>query len=185
MDLDSRIFYLINGGVHYPWLDFVMLLVSQIVAPLALLFFLVLFVQALRGKKDFREVVFLFVVFSLGFIINSIILKHAFARLRPGFSLTDVILVGRPEMDFSFPSGHSFLIALTSVLVARKKDSLLVFFIPFTLLVGLSRIYLGAHFPSDVLVGLGLGFLYGLFINSIVDRFIEHKIFKILKFHLE
>lgn len=185
MDLDRQIFYLINGTTHFPWLDFLMLFISQTVVPLAALFFLILFIQALRGKKDFRETVFLFATFSLGYLFNSYFLKNAFGRLRPSSSLVDTVLVGRPEMDFSFPSGHSFIIALLCVLVARKKDSLMIFFIPLTLLVGVSRIYLGAHFPSDVLVGLGLGFIYGLFINSVIDKFIEHKIFKILKFHLE
>lgn len=185
MDLDVLIFRLINGMDHLPWLDVSMLAVSRLVVPLSVLFFIILFFLALRGKKDFREVVFLFLAFALGWTVNSVVLKDTFARPRPEFSLNNVIIVGKHETDFSFPSGHAFTIALLALLVARKKDSLMIFFIPFTLLVGLSRIYLGAHYPSDVLVGLGLGFLYGLVINGVVDKFIEHPVFKILKFHIE
>lgn len=185
MDLDSRLFYLFNHFAHTPALDTFMLGASSLVFPLSALFFLALAGLSFRGKKDFREVTFLMLAFGLGYLINSIILKDVFARPRPDLSLSQVILVGKPETDFSFPSGHSFVAALLAVLTARKKDSLLAFFVPFTLLTGISRIYLGAHYPSDVLVGLGLGFLYGLTVNSVVDKFIEHRIFKILKFHME
>jgi len=185
MDLDVQLFYLINHATHTRWLDTFMLLVSQMVLPLSIIFFLVLAALALRGKKDFREVVFLGLAFGLGLLVNSVLLKDAFARPRPDQNLSGVIIVGQPNDDYSFPSGHSFTIALLAVLVARKKDILMAFFIPFALLTGLSRIYLGVHYPSDVLVGLGLGFLYGLIINGVVDEFIEHPVFKILKFHLE
>ncbi len=185
MDLDTQLDNLINQVNHTSLLDVSMLIVSRMVLPLSVLFFLVLVVLAFRGKKDFREVAFLGLAFGLGLLINSVVLKDVFARPRPEFSLKNVIIVGKHETDFSFPSGHAFTIALLSVLIARKKYALTLFFIPFTLLVGLSRIYLGVHYPSDVLVGLGLGFLYGLIINGVVDKFIEHPIFKILKFHIE
>lgn len=185
MDLDVLIFRYINGVNHLPWLDISLLTVSRLVMLLAVLFFVVLFILALKKEKDFREVAFLGLAFGLGLLVNSVVLKDVFARPRPEFSLNNVIIVGKPETDFSFPSGHAFTIALLSVLVARKKYVLTLFFIPFTLLVGISRIYLGVHYPSDVLVGLGLGFLYGLVINGVVDKFIEHPVFKILKFHIE
>ena len=185
MDLDLTLLYFINHLPHPAALDLLMLLVSKLVTPLWVGFVAVLFILAFKGKKDFREVVFLGLSFALGFLVLVSAGKEIFARPRPFVILEKLIVVDKTEKDFSFPSGHAFSIALLSVLIARKKDRWLVFFIPVTVLVGFSRVYLGVHYPSDVLVGLGLGFLYGLGINGVVDHWTEHKIFTILKFYLE
>lgn len=80
--------------------------------------------------------------------------KHAFARVRP--SLWESIA---PEATFSFPSGHamgSMTLAWVCMLLAwrtRWRWPVTCVAVAFTLLVGLSRIYLGVHFPSDILAG--------------------------------
>lgn len=185
MDLDLKLFLLINQLPHSRILDSVMLLISRGVPYLILAFFLILIYLAFISLRDFREVFFLFFAFLIGFLLVGPGLKDFVARPRPSHAVSQVVLVEEAETDYSFPSVHSFLIALLAVLVARKKDRLLSFFLPLSFLVGFSRIYLGVHYPSDVLVGLGLGFLYGLLINFVIDRFLEHRIFNILKFHVE
>lgn len=185
MDWDLKIFLLVNGQVHTYAYDTLMLWLSRSVLFLAVLFFLILFYKAFVGVKDFRETVFLALAVGLGVLLVDFLLKDLAARPRPFVAIPQTILIGGQPSDFSFPSFHSFLIALLSVLAARKSDKLLLLFLPLSFLVGFSRIYMGLHYPSDVLVGLGLGFLYGLLINVFIDRFLEHKIFKILKFHVE
>jgi undecaprenyl-diphosphatase len=80
--------------------------------------------------------------------------KQLFARDRP--SLWDSIA---PESTYSFPSGHamgSMTLAWVCVLLAWRTPWRLpvtALAMGFTLLVGLSRIYLGVHFPSDILAG--------------------------------
>lgn len=185
MDFDLNLFLLINQIPHNPALNFLMRLTSDLVSVLILIFFLVLLYEAFVSLKDFREVFFLFLSLTFGFIILVELPKNLVARPRPAQSFSAVVVVDNLTSGFSFPSAHSFLIAFLSVLLARKKDRLLVLFLPFSFLVGFSRIFLGVHYPSDVFVGLGLGFLWGLFINLVIDRFIEHRIFKILKFHVE
>ncbi|MCL5003956.1 MAG: phosphatase PAP2 family protein [Patescibacteria group bacterium] len=185
MNPDLFLFLYLNGLPHSNFWDIFMLAVSQSIIPLTAAFFLSLLALGFLKLKDLREFAFLSLAFGVGFLLLNVGVKDLVRRPRPYLTVPQAIVVDRTEKDFSFPSGHSFVVACIAALIARKKDWSLIFFLPFSLLVGFSRIYLGVHYPSDVLVGLGLGFLYGTFLNSVVDKFIDQKIFNILKFHIE
>ena len=100
-------------------------------------------------------------VFSL--LFTNIILKNLFLRDRPweavGF-LTNLVV----EQDTSFPSGHTsaaFAFALAFVRCQGKRWTK-VTVVVIALFMGLSRLYVGAHYPTDVLAGFIVGDLAGL-----------------------
>ena len=65
-----------------------------------------------------------------------------------------------PPLDkYSFPSGHTLHAVAFSTLLIAGLPQLAGFLITFTLLVALSRMVLGLHYPSDVLIGALLGWL--------------------------
>jgi undecaprenyl-diphosphatase len=95
----------------------------------------------------------------LAYAINFLISTIHF-RLRPIFTLDDVHqLMTKPITDKSFPSDHtavSFAIAFFVFLVSRKWGSVMLVL---AFLIGISRIYVGVHFPSDVFAGAVVGII--------------------------
>lgn len=119
----------------------------------------------LLDRKN-RAAVLVLVAVGGGLLLSSV-LKHGFERPRP-----DLVPHGSYVYTSSFPSGHSTMAAATyltlGALLARVqarrriKVFLLGFAILITLLVGVSRVYLAVHWPTDVLAGWTLGGLWAL-----------------------
>ena len=86
-------------------------------------------------------------------------LKTRTAPPRPCIRCDLVNLTVLPLDEYSFPSGHTLhAVAFTVVLVAHYP-LLLGILLPLTVLIGLSRLVLGLHYPSDVLAGTALGLM--------------------------
>lgn len=110
-------------------------------------------VAVLVARRRFREAIFAAIALGGSALLN-IAAKQFFARERP--SLWESIA---PEHNYSFPSGHamgSMTLAATLIGLSwttRWRWPVLIVMAPFVLLVGFSRLYLGVHFPSDILAG--------------------------------
>jgi undecaprenyl-diphosphatase len=113
----------------------------------------VVVVLAIMWARRWREATFAAVAF-VGSALLNLGSKQFFQRERP--SLWESIL---PEDTFSFPSGHamgSMTLVMTAILLAwntRWRWPVLVPMAAFVVLVGFSRVYLGVHYPSDILGG--------------------------------
>ncbi|MFH1916607.1 MAG: phosphatase PAP2 family protein [Nanoarchaeota archaeon] len=109
-------------------------------------------------RKKARYVPFL----ALSVFVTSILvylLKNAFLRGRPETVLNIISLVH--EATYSFPSNHTAIaFACIPIIFLFKKER--YYFLAFSILVGLSRMYLGAHYLSDVLAGATIGLLIGI-----------------------
>lgn len=111
---------------------------------------------------------------SIGGLAASSLLKSLLQRERPAVvpHLTEV-------MTWSFPSGHSMMSAtiyltlglLLARLVDRRrlKSYFIAVAISVTLLVGLSRVYLGVHYPTDVLAGWTAGAVWAVFSGLVLN----------------
>ena len=129
--------------------------------------------------KGWRRGALLALLLLAGSGLLNWLLKFSFARVRPA-SYFDYPLPGSP----SFPSGHALFAASIfgglAVLVTDRMENrwlqLLVWLIAVTLilLVGLSRVYLGVHYPSDVLAGYAVAVIWVTAI-AVGDRLVRHR----------
>ena len=84
-------------------------------------------------------------------------LKGKTLRPRPYEVRQDIWLTGKPLDKFSFPSGHTLHAVVFSMVALSYYPQLAFILVPFTLMVALSRVVLGLHYPSDVLAGALIG----------------------------
>ncbi len=103
---------------------------------------------------------------GLALAISSIpvfFVKKILRRQRPYLVLEEIFVTDKPLKDHSFPSGHTTAIFSLIIPFICMNPILLFALLPIGISVGLSRIYLGLHYPSDVLVGAILGSVTGYF----------------------
>ena len=85
------------------------------------------------------------------------IMKSRLVRERPCVSHPDILLGTAPLDRYSFPSGHTLHAVMFSIIAIAYFPALAAILIPFTLLIALSRVILGLHYPTDVIVGAAIG----------------------------
>ena len=85
------------------------------------------------------------------------VLKRTLVRERPFVGLVGIECAMPPLDRYSFPSGHTLHAVAFTTLGVAFVPPLAVVLVPFALLVAASRVVLGLHYPSDVLVGAALG----------------------------
>ena len=172
-ELDQTLFRQIHLGWHRDWLDPVFWVLStsglgsvQSLALLGLIWFV------WRNRPQDRTPLALFIAFTIAGLINTAFLKNLVPRERPSL-LADTI----PQETFfhdSFPSGHtatSFGIAAMLLLLTIKGPRAWAGWLAmiWAALVGLSRIYRGVHWPSDVIAGALIGLAAACLVYLVFD----------------
>jgi undecaprenyl-diphosphatase len=84
-------------------------------------------------------------------------LKSRLVRERPYISLAGIVPGTRALDRYSFPSGHTLHAVNFTVLITESFPELSVLCVPFAILVAMSRVVLGLHYPTDVAAGAVLG----------------------------
>ena len=171
--LDQQLLLLLNS-YHSPFWDQVMWLISSI--PIWIPLYLAILVAL--GLKYKRKIMVLIIMIILAITLSdqiSVAFKKGFQRLRPCHepALNGLVHIvkGRCGGQFGFVSSHAanaFNVALLSLLLIKRrwfKYSILFW----AAIVGYSRIYLGVHYPGDVLCGSIIGALIGWSIYKLYE----------------
>lgn len=168
--IDNTVYNFITQEVN-PSLTGIMTFASFLGSAITLIILTLGFIFLLKNKKDAKYITINLV---LVFLLNRI-LKLIVARERPN------VLRLVSEEGYSFPSGHAmvsmgfygFLIYLSYKNIRNQKIKypLIIFLSMLILLIGISRIYLGVHYATDVIGGFIIGIMYlVIFIKFIYKR---------------
>ena len=181
--LDQQLFLFLNG-LHSPFFDQVMYAISGKVIWIPL-YLAILIYLGIKYKRKFL-IILLFIILAATLADQiSVLIKNYVHRLRPCHepALEGLVHLVRGECGglYSFVSSHatnSFDVALLSLLFIRKRWFSITIVL-WALVVGYSRIYLGVHYPGDVICGSILGALIGWSIYSLYvftdNRILQHK----------
>lgn len=165
LQFDKELLIFLNG-LGSPTFDGLWLIITKQLnwAPLFLLVFYLM--QKKLGWKNFGYYILFTALLILVCDQTANLFKHTFERLRPcnDESINHLIRVVKTSPSYSFFSGHatnSMATAVFTFMILKKfyKHAYLLFLFP--LIFAYSRIYLGLHFPSDIVTGYAFGATFG------------------------
>ncbi|MBZ4200486.1 MAG: phosphatase PAP2 family protein [Methylotenera sp.] len=119
---------------------------------------LMLLILLFEGSAGLKPVIHMALAGLFGTLLYKW-LKGKTLRPRPFEVHQDIFLAGKPLDKFSFPSGHTLHAVVFGLVAINYYPALSFLIMPFVSMVGLSRVVLGLHYPSDVLAGALIGSL--------------------------
>lgn len=109
-------------------------------------------------KKTRKQGIIAAVSLALTCVINNLLIKNIFDRIRPYEVVEGLEILIEKQKDFSFPSGHTavaFGTAVVFFMLFPRKYGIPVLIL--AILMGISRVYVGVHYPTDVICGMMIG----------------------------
>ena len=179
---NTSLFYFINNGLSNPFFDFLMPAITNFGSLTAMAIICVL--MYIFGGENTRKIAVLGLVALLLANVAVYLLKNIVAEPRPFIVLPNVIQLISESEAYGFPSGHaasSFAVMTMIGLKYRlhfkgKTYRLLYPLLAFASLIAFSRVYVGVHYPLDVVFGAVVGIVSTLLViyigwdDKIVDR---------------
>jgi len=171
---DQSAFREINSGLANPVLDPIIVFFRTPMNWIPLYVFLCVFLISNFKWKGLYIIISVVVAVALGDQISSHIIKPYMHRLRP---CMDANMIGQVRLlvgcggPYSFPSSHAvnhFIMAVFMISVLpRQMKWVKPFFLIWASLVAIAQVYVGVHYPLDIIFGAILGTLIGLFMATL------------------
>lgn len=157
---DRQLFLIINHLPHSLYADIIASVFSG-VGTAGMIWFAIAIVLFFREEKQNHR--FFLPVICAGvasFVLSEYILKPLVSRARPTVEM-GANIAGPLLSDYSFPSGHATIAFAAATVLSRIEPRWTIFLYVLALLISFSRIYLGVHYPLDVVSGAILGWGIG------------------------
>jgi undecaprenyl-diphosphatase len=177
--MNLKLFLIINGWAgHWPILDALMVFCAHY---LIYVMVAIVFGYALFGYRRWRDMALVSIITAgvARFVVAEIIrLFYQHARPDPAV-LTKLQLLIPRDFESSFPSGHTiFVFALATIVYFHNKRAGRWFF-AMAALVGFARVYVGVHWPYDIVGGIVLGILTAWVCDKIYRKFFKPQVEKL------
>lgn len=165
LEIDHQLFHIINGKLQCLFLDTWMPIVTDIDnwVWLLVLGFTGLFIFGGRRGKWACIITLVAVLIADNF--NSYILKEWFGRIRPNVALDTVRFFGRTSAKVpspAFPSGHATNVFTMAMVLSWYNPRVSPIWFLGAFIVGYSRVYVGVHYPLDIISGAFFGIVWAL-----------------------
>ena len=182
-NVNVDLFYFFNHNFQNSIFDSIMPIITHFGGFKVLIVVLIVIIlyAHLKNKKTLKRITILALVAFLLSDLVTAVLKHIVNEPRPFVCLDNVHLLITENDPLSFPSGHTtstFSVVTFFVLnmkeLSKKYYKLIdVALIIFALIIPFSRMYVGVHFPGDVLSGAIIGIAGALIVNKYKNKIIE------------
>lgn len=178
IDLDQKLLLFLNG-LNHPFLDPVMFYISHKFTWIPLYLLLLVLVFWRYKWKGFLVLIFVVLLVTLS-DQGSVFVKNTVMRLRPCREpLLDGLLhmVSRCPGGYSFVSSHATNTFALAIFMNKLLGARFRFVVPvmitYAVLNAYSRVYLGVHYPGDVIFGSLLGILVGMFVYFLWEKLMQ------------
>ena len=156
LQLDKNLFYILNTKITASFLDFFMPFITTKTNFIEVIIFAWLMIFIMGTRKDRKTLIIVVLAVLLSDLATDV-LKNLIHRVRPCNALIDVRILAGCTESFSFPSGHATNVFAAAVYLSYVYSRYLPIFLILAALVAYSRIYVGVHYPLDVIGGAVVG----------------------------
>ncbi len=185
LQYDRALFVQINQVWVHPWLDVVMPIITDLhknpVVKMAIIPVLLAYWIYRQRMRAVKTIVLGVMALALSDSISYRIIKPLVSRNRPADSGMTVVLQTDNHSGLSFPSNHAANIFTIGNFVGLAVPPLRPTLLLFAAAVAYSRVYVGVHFPIDVLAGAIIGMIISTVVWYIGQEWVEHETKKMKK----
>jgi undecaprenyl-diphosphatase len=183
LELDKDIFIFLNG-FYFPLLDHIMLGITHRLTWIPLYVYIIYVLYLNKSISPFWISIFT-IIFAAGLsdFITSGLMKPLFMRLRPCHEpelMSIIHQIGGCGGNYGFASSHAantFALSFSFFLMFKNTNKKLSYIlIIWAIVVSYSRIYVGVHYPLDILVGAGIGTISAILFNFIKTQINSKKL---------
>ncbi len=168
---DVWLFRLLNRELVHPAADDLMVFLTNGRLSWHIFVLAALFIVARKGKNAFLVLLLALLAVGLSDFVASGIFKPLVQRIRPCFALDHVRLLISQPRSYSFASSHAANSAAVAVIIwicfhrgAVVEKLFIGTMILYALAISFSRVYVGVHYPGDVLAGMVIGIFSALLV---------------------
>ncbi len=181
--INTSLFNFINHGLQNPVLDILMPAITELgsFVFITILLVIIFLIAKFKSKEEMKNIILICIVSVLFVGLITLILKYIVNEPRPFMALSNVHLLVVEDDLRSFPSGHTATIfSLITCLTLNIKEyvkhykAVSCILVVYGIIIGFSRIYVGVHYPIDVIFGAAIGICGSIFISNFEDRILDY-----------